>query len=156
MRFPERVFAGPVLARQGFVDDDYRRCACFVLFREGAAFDDANTHRVEIVRRANAVAAVVLLTGNGLRHAFDEVRVGRVCSAKRQVVDRRGRLDAGLRLHALDQFVLKRHPLRLFPVLRAGQYQIHREHVVRVETGIRFQQRQETACQQAGADEQHE
>jgi len=47
-------------------------------------------------------------------------------------------LHARLRFHALDQVVVKRRDRRLVFVLRPWQHEIHREHVVRIESGISF------------------
>ena len=73
--FADRVGAGPMLSRECFIDNDHRRRAGLVLFGKAAAFKDRNSHRLKIIRRADAITPIVLLPGRWFWSALNQVGV---------------------------------------------------------------------------------
>src|SRR5437660_4972034 len=67
----DRIGVGPILSRQGFIDDDDRWRGGTILIRKGAAFQDHNSHRPKVVGSADSIAAVVLLPGWRFGLTFD-------------------------------------------------------------------------------------
>src|SRR5207249_2472138 len=99
----QRVTARPILSRQRFVDDDHGLRSLLIVLRKSAAFEDRNTHSLKIIRSANAISPIVLLSWWRLGSAFDQERIGRVRAAKRQVVNDGCRLHARQSFHSLHQ-----------------------------------------------------
>src|SRR2546421_2304785 len=66
------IGVGPILSRQGFIDDDDRWRGGTVLIRKGAAFQNHDSHRPKVFGSADSITAIVLLPGRRFRLTFDQ------------------------------------------------------------------------------------
>src|ERR1700738_1250955 len=87
----DRISVRPVLPRESFVDDDDWLRAGLVLLSEGAASQHRDPHRAKVIRSANSIAAVELLSGSWLGKTFNQKAGGGIGTAERQGDDGRGR-----------------------------------------------------------------
>src|SRR5882762_2454767 len=85
--FADSINAWPMFSRECFINNDDWRSAGFVLFGKAAALNDRDSHCSKIVRRADPITAVVLLTGRWFSRTLDQIGVRGIRAAERQIVD---------------------------------------------------------------------
>src|SRR5690349_10182256 len=73
--FADRVLTRPVLSRKRFVHDHNWRRACFILLCKTAALNNRDSHGAEVIRRGDAITALVLLPRRRLRFTFNQIGV---------------------------------------------------------------------------------
>jgi hypothetical protein len=92
----DRLFARKKFAREGFVDDQNLRRLSPVALGEGAASDEGDAHRAEVVGGDDARVGGQPLAGPGRRPAFDDDGVLPHAIRERERRDRADRAHAGL------------------------------------------------------------
>ena len=113
--------------------------------------------RGEVLRRDRVVRNGNVPRICGQRRPSLDVDAGRGRQARQeQGRPRGGRLDAGQRLQTFDQLLVEARDAGRFSIGRGRQLKAQRQHASGGKTRILAVQRDETADQQAGADEQHE
>src|SRR5258707_4650440 len=85
--FADSINARPMFSRECFINNDYWWSAGSVLFGKAAAFNDRNSHCFKIVRRADTITAIVLLTGRWVSSTFDQIGVRRIRAVEKQIDD---------------------------------------------------------------------
>src|SRR5215468_7973280 len=111
------VFSRKVEAGQLFVDDRYRGLLGPVLFGEGPALDQRNTHSPKVVRAYYPVIRASIILGWRKRTTLDGEPPVQIIAAERQVIDYTDRLNARRRPDPLKEPPVKGRLLARFAVL---------------------------------------
>src|SRR5262245_23756788 len=151
--FADRIAIRPIPPVERLVNDDDRGRAAVVIRSKSAPRFQPHAERSEVIWRAGAEPAAVLLPWRRLRSALDQKAAGRVAPRQWNVIDEADRFDPRQRSDAPIQFSPKRPRLSQVVVLRRGQSETHRQYVRRIEAGIRVQKPPEVLHQQPGADQ---
>ena len=151
---PDRILVRPELARHRLADDHRELAIGAIELVEIAAGDQAHPCRMNEPGRHDPNRHDGLLRQRQPGLPLDGKREVRSALERQRVAGGR-RLDARQCPNAAEHLVDKRHPL--FALIgAAGQRDVHRQQVPRVEAGIDGAKLDERAEQQARAGQQHQ
>src|SRR5262249_52959049 len=137
---PAPRFSGPIRAREGFVDEDYRRRFALIVARvERAPRDELDSERAEPARAHDARGGNGRLIGRR-RGAIVELEAQRDLALGMRQRDTDGaRLRAGQRLEPRQKAVIERADLVLLFVLGVGERETRGDEIVWIEPWIHLQ-----------------
>src|SRR5215510_3992892 len=141
--FADRVFVREMAFGETLVDDQDSRGLRVVAFGESASGEQWNFHNVEIIEADRTEVRTGPLAFRNIT-PFDIEGDDERVAAQRLWNDGAHRLDAGQRLHALQQCPVKRRGLLRLRITRVGQFDRRREYVVGVEPQIHLLQSAES------------
>src|SRR5690242_18727552 len=154
----ERTGVGPQSSSQRFVDDrdrfrpDILRC-------KKTAFEKRRFHRGEIVRSDNALIDLEARQVSSFSvgsYALECKSAAPVVAAERQMRNGCRGYDTWQRLDLFQKLRVKTSGRRAVFVFRARDLNLHRQNIVRIESGIDLRQTAETFHKQPGPNQQHQ
>ena len=152
----DRTFVGIREPGEAFVDDADARRGAGVAVGVEAAGDERDADGAEVVGcRVAPVGAVRCLVGQYAAFEINGTGLGGA-AAHREPVDGAGGLDAGKRLHAIDEAMGVGRDLRVGVVFRARDGHQQADRAIGIEAGTDVREADEAAHEQARADQQQD